>query len=131
MKKVISVLFAIILLSNMCVFGSSANASGENIYQIGNKTIIFNESSAFSIEEQQTIVTQLVSPEQEHSTYGLMCTLFGHKNTTEAVQTITHRVDTKAPRCLLENFEITTCSRCGETTTERISYYYISCCPED
>ena len=130
MKRIISILLAAILLSAMCV-STSANDIVNNVYVIDNKTIVFDESSAFTTEEKQMIAELLANPEQEHSTYGLMCTLFGHKNTTESVHTITHCVDTKSPRCLQEFFEVTTCSRCGETSTERISYSYITCCPED
>ncbi len=131
MKKIISILLATILLTTICIITPSANESANTVYTIGSKTIVFNVSSAFTIEEQQNIAEMLANSEQEHSTYGLMCTLFGHKNTTESVLTITHCVDTKSPRCLQETFNVTTCSRCGETTTERISYYYITCCPED
>ena len=130
MKKIISVLLVIVLLSAMCIT-SYANESANNIFIINNKTIIFDEDSSFTIEEKQFIAELLANPDQEHTTYGLVCTLLGHKNTTETVHTITHCVDTQSPRCLQENFLITTCSRCGESTVERISYFYITCCPED
>lgn len=130
MKKIISILLAISLFVAFYIT-PVAGESGNNIYTIDNKTIIFDEASAFTVEEQQVIAELLANSDQVHSTYGLMCTLFGHKNTTETVQTITHCVDTKSPRCLQENFAVTTCSRCGETTTERVSYRFITCCPED
>ena len=130
MKKLICALLATILFTVFCVT-SVAGESANNIYTINNKTIIFDENSVFTIEEQEIIAEMLANPEYEHSTYGLMCNLFGHKNTSETVIAITHCVDTKSPRCLQENFIVTTCSRCGETTTERASYSYITCCPED
>lgn len=130
MKKLISVLLVTILLTAFCIT-PVAGDSTTNIYTIDNKTIIFDENSAFTIEEQQIIAELLANPEQEHTTYGLMCTLLGHKNTTEVVRAITHCVDTKSPRCLKETFNITTCLRCGETSTELVSRKYITCCPED
>lgn len=110
---------------------SYADETLSQIYNINNKTIIFNSSSAFTIDEQQRIAELIAKPEFGVSETGLMCTLFGHKNTTEGVTSITHCAKTNSPRCLQENFSVTTCSRCGETTTERGSYSYITCCPED
>ena len=130
MKKIISILLATILLTFTCI-STSANESSNNIYLIDNKTIIFGKSSAFTTEEQQRIAELLVNADASTSTYGLMCTLFGHKNTSETVTTITHCVYEKSPRCMQENFIVTTCSRCGETTTERVSFQYITCCPEN
>lgn len=131
MKKIISVLLAIILLAFTCV-SASANETIGNVYTIGDKTVVFEGTSAFTIEEQQYIAELLANPAVEPSaTYGLMCTLFGHKNSTETVTTITHCAKANSPRCLQENFLVTACSRCDESTVERISYQYITCCPED
>lgn len=130
MKKIISILLVMFLLTTFCVTSTAGEATND-IYTINNKTIIFYEASVFTADEQQVIAELLANSDQVHSTYGLMCTLFGHKNTSETVETITHCVEAKSPRCLRETFLVTKCSRCGETTTERINYAYISCCPED
>jgi len=130
MKKFISVLLAITILMslNITVFASTPTS---NVYIMGDKTIIFEESSAFTSEEQQYIAEFLTSQNSEQSTYGLMCNLFGHKNTQESVIAITHRVYENSPRCMQEIFLVTTCSRCNETSTELVSRTYITCCPED
>ena len=130
MKKILSVALVTILVLCACIT-SSANQTNGNVYEIGNKTIIFDETSAFSVEEQQHIAELIANPENQVSTYGLVCTLFGHKNTSETVVSVTHCVDPVSPRCLQEIFTVTTCSRCDESTVERSSYCYISCCPED
>lgn len=130
MKRILSILLVTILISCACIF-SSADQSVGNSYEIGNRTIIFDASSAFSVEEQQYIVEMIVNPENQASTYGLVCTLFGHKNTSETVISITHCAKATSPRCLQENFVVTTCSRCDESTVERVSYSYITCCPVD
>lgn len=130
MKKVISIALATILILCVCI-SSSANQSFGNVYEIENKTIIFDETSAFSVEEQQHIAELIANPENQVSTYGLVCTLFGHKNTSETVVSITHCVNADDPRCLQELFAVTTCSRCDESTVERTGYSYITCCPED
>ena len=73
----------------------------------------------------------LVHPEYGTSAAGLMCTLFGHKNTSETVISVTHKYNVESPRCLQEVFAVTSCSRCGESSVERLSFSFISCCPED
>ena len=132
MKKIITVLLAIVLTSFMCVSAFASENVG-NMYTIGDKTVVFEASSVFTAEEQQYIAEMLVNPDADSAaTYGLMCTLFGHKETTEAVTTITHGAAATAPRCLQENFLVTICTRCEETISmERISFQYISCCPEE
>ena len=130
MKKVISFLLVTILIISACV-GASANEVGGNAYVFDNVTVIFDENSQFSNEKQESIANLLINPEYGLSTAGLMCTLFGHKNTTETVITITHKYNVEAPRCLQEIFAVTTCSRCDEASVERLGYSYISCCPED
>ena len=130
MKKLLTTLLATILVLCAC-FSSSANQAVGNVYEIGDKTIIFDEASAFSVEEQQHIAELIVNPENQASTYGLVCTLFGHKNTSETVVSITHCVEPKSPRCLQELFAVTTCSRCDESTVVSTGYSYITCCPED
>ena len=130
MKKVIAIVLVTVLMLCACVNASADEVCG-NAYTINNTTVIFDENSQFSVEQQEIIAHMIVCPEESTSTYGLMCTLFGHKNTSESVTTITHKYNVESPRCLQEYFLITTCSRCNETTTERTGYRYISCCPED
>ena len=130
MKRITLVSLVIILTLSTCII-TSANQEAGNVYEIGDKMIIFDATSTFSIEEQQYIAEIIANPETQVSTYGLMCTLFGHKNTSETVIAITHCVNVDDPRCMQENFIVTSCSRCDETTTERVSYSFISCCPED
>ena len=130
MKKLITIFITVILMLSMCV-STYANENTSNVYTIGNKTVVFKEDSVFTMEKQYYIAELLVNPETEASSYGLMCTLFGHKNTQEMVTTITHCVNSTSPRCMQENFLITTCSRCEETTVERVSYNFITCCPVD
>lgn len=126
MKKVIAMVLVIVLMVCACVNASADEACG-NAYTINNTTVIFAENSQFSAEQQEIIAHMIVCPEESTSTYGLMCTLFGHKNTSEAVTTITHKYNVESPRCLQEYFTVTTCSRCNESTVVRDGYRYISC----
>lgn len=130
MKKIIAIMLVAIFM-----IGASLNVSADevigNIYEIENTTVIFDENSQFSIEKQAVIAELLVHPEYGVSQANWLCSLFGHDNVTEGVTTITHRVNAESPRCLQEMFMVTSCKRCGESSTERTGYYFISCCPED
>ena len=130
MKKIAIVLLTIILLVSTTL-GISAEEFLGNIYRIDNVTVIFNADSQLSIEQQERIAQLLVNPEYGVSQANLICNIFGHKNTTEGVSTVTHKVLPDSPRCLEEFFTITICSRCDETTVERNAWGYISCCPEE
>lgn len=100
------------------------------IYEYGNKTVIFNETTQFSAEQRVKIAEYLANGAEtsDAETYGLTCTLFGHKYVEDYVTTITHCVSDTQPRCLQEDFEIGECSRCGDTYSNRIAYKYITCC---
>ena len=130
MKKTIVILMAV-AITICATIGVSADNNIGNTYQIDNVTIVFDADSQLSIEQQEIIASLLVHPENGVVQANLICNIFGHKNTQEGVSTVTHKESTTDPRCLKEIFTITTCSRCNESTVERDSYYYISCCPED
>lgn len=121
----------VILLTFFATIGASADTIGGNTYQIENVTIIFDEDSQLSVDQQERIAQLLVNSEYGFSQANIICDIFGHKNTMEGVTTITHKVSASSPRCLQELFTITTCSRCNESTVERNGACYISCCPED
>ena len=130
MKRFVTVVI-LVTLTVCATFGVSADTNASNTYQIENVIVIFEENSQLSLEQQEIIAQQLVNPEYGVSQANLICNIFGHKNTTEGVTTITHKVSATSPRCLQENFTLTLCSRCNESTVERNSLFYITCCPED
>ena len=129
--KRIFILLSVVVLVIGSMLGVSAYEPVVNTYQIDGVTVIFDADSQLSEEQQEMIAQLLVNSEYGVSQANLICNIFGHKNTQEGVTTITHKVLAESPRCLQENFIITTCSRCNESTVERVSYAYISCCPED
>ena len=130
MKKAISLLCAI-LLTFCFTFGVSADTNTGNIYRVDNVTVVFEVNSQLSSEQQETVANLLAHPEYGVEEANLICDIFGHKNTSETVIAITHKYFPDSPRCLQENFIVTTCSRCNTSTVERASYMYITCCPED
>ncbi len=133
MKKsnVILAVIMVVILTVSATLGVFADSTVGDTYQIDDVTVIFDANSQFSSEQQETIANLLVHPEYGVAQANLICNIFGHKNTSETVITITHKVFEESPRCLQENFTVTTCSRCDEYTVERNSYAYIPCCPED
>ncbi len=130
MKRVLLPILALLCMLNFCLHASASEDSLQ-VVTIHNVDIIFEENSTLSDEEKQTIALLLISEESGSQTYGLICNVFGHKNSTEIVTTITHCVNDANPRCLQERWEVVTCSRCGNTETTRIAYSLISCCPVD
>ena len=128
MKKLLSLILVISLALAACLPIYAQDST--YVYDFGNKTIIFDEATQFSAEQRENIVNLLANGTEtdDAETYGLMCTLFGHKYVEETVKTITHCVSDTQPRCLEEKFDIGECSRCGDTYSNRISYQYIYCC---
>lgn len=128
MKKTLTFVLTIIIAFSMCF--SVYAQDNTYTYEYGNKTVIFDETTQFSAEQREKIAEYLVNGAEasDAATYGLTCTLFGHKYVVDYVTTITHCVFDTQPRCLEESFEIGECSRCGDTYSERISYGYITCC---
>lgn len=129
--KRLTIIAMAIFLTICATLGASADDTMGNTYQIGNVTIVFDADSQLSSEKQEMIAQLLVNSEYGVSQANLICDIFGHKNTQEGVSTITHKVSATSPRCFQEFFTITTCSRCNESTVQRTSFYYITCCPED
>ncbi len=128
MKKIITLFLTIAMLLCFC-FSASANEEIGNTYQIGNTTIIFEIESAFTAEQQQAIAEYVANPEYGIAKANVLCSLFGHKNTTELVTAVTHNASPTEPKCKQETFEVTYCSRCDESTMVLVNVSYISCCP--
>lgn len=129
--KRIGLITMVIVLTVFSTIGVSADQAIGNAYQLENVTVVFDADSQLTPEQQESIAQLLVNPEHGIARANLICNIFGHKNSSEGVSTVTHKASATSPRCLKELFTITICSRCDETTVERDAYYYISCCPED
>ncbi len=92
---------------------------------------IFIENEDISEEAKEKIIAFYTNGGEEKegvATYGLTCTLFGHKIESSAVSTITHKVRTTSPRCLKKTYDYESCTRCDyEESTLKIQEY-ITCC---
>ena len=127
MKK-ITVILVFCLLLMVMVIPVNATESQGNTYTVQNATVKFEANSKFTAEEQRHIAEMLIYGNDEISTCGLSCFLFGHNYQTETITLVTHRARTTAPRCLEEEYEIRTCSKCGDTQKTLLSSGYINCC---
>ena len=129
MKKIIALILAMIL--SLSFYMTVGAADVENIYNYGDIEIVFTEDSTCSDEMKQSIANYIANGDDGATTYNLLCTLFGHKETVESVTTISHKVRTTDPRCLRQIWEVHACSRCNEALdTIELSRSYITCCAE-
>ena len=131
MKRLISLSLALIFVFLLC-FTISADTADNNVVNIADYTIVFDDNTSFSKEEQLLIAQYRAnynfSSPTTTNTYGLMCTLFGHKTTTETIVVTEHCVRDTAPRCLETLERITVCSRCDHTEIEVLNSTYMYCC---
>lgn len=130
MKKLLAIILAIASIFSLATFASADSATtDEVIITRGGVDYIFEAGTSDDV-----INSFIYSVEHEHeesdeaATYGLMCTLFGHKLETSTSSTITHKVYSTDPRCLKKIYAIEACTRCDYTSTRMISSEYISCC---
>lgn len=125
-KSLFALMLAISLLASVFVVPTSAKADETNS---DIEIIIENENIS---AETKTKIEKFYSTENHNddgaATYGLTCTLLGHKLEESCVTTITHKVRATQPRCLQRTYEYAACTRCDYETSEVISSEYIICC---
>lgn len=126
MKKVISLILSLCFILSLVVIPSSAEEAVEN-----NDVTIIIHNEDISEETKEKIVAFYSDPEAHDAstaTYGLTCTLFGHKLEASVVTTITHKVRTTAPRCQEKRYDYESCTRCDYENSTLISNTYVNCC---
>ena len=130
MKKILAVILAIASVFSLATFSASAENTAENsvIITKGDTDFIFEAGVSEDLMNRFIYVIETEHDCDETATYGLMCTLFGHKLETTTASTITHKERTSDPRCLKRTYAIDSCTRCDYTATELIASNYISCC---
>ena len=129
MRKFIFFCLAIILCMTFVI---SVGAEEENVYFYNGVEVIFEEGSTLSENTKLCIAEILVdgySDTEDVSTYNLWCTLFGHEDTVQIVETVEHKVNSFAPRCLSRVWEVYYCTRCERVESELLYQEYINCCP--
>ncbi len=126
-KSLFTILLVLTLLISTCVLPASAKETAENNVNV---EIIINsdvsEETKGKIEKY--FATGEPATDGGASTYGLTCTLFGHKLESTLVETITHKVSATAPRCVKKTYTYQACTRCDYETSKLIATEYIYCC---
>ena len=124
-KRFIALILSLVLLLATFTIPSSAAHIHET-----DETIVVVENDKLSDEMKERIIAYYLDDnhDDDTTTYGLTCTLFGHKLETSTTYVITHKARTTAPRCLKKNYSHDVCSRCDYQTSTLISSTYIYCC---
>ena len=131
MKKILAVILAIASVFSLATFSASAENEDDNTVVITRGYVDYIFEAGVSEDHMNSFINAI---ETEHedcddaSTYGLMCTLFGHKLETSSAITITHNARTSDPRCLRKTYSVETCSRCDYSNSTLLGSSYISCC---
>lgn len=125
-KKILSLVIAIAILG--CMFIMPTNAAETEAHE-HIEIIIENEN--ISDETREKIIAFYTNGGEEKegiATYGITCTLLGHKYETTRVSKTTHKVRTTSPRCLKRIYDYSTCTRCDYEESVLASSEYIVCC---
>ncbi len=126
MKKVISLILSLCFILSLSVIPASAEEAVEN-----NDVTIIIHNEDISEETKEKLIAFYSDPESQNNTsttYGLTCTLFGHKLEASVVTTITHKVNATAPRCQEKRYDYESCTRCDYENSTLIGTTYIYCC---
>lgn len=125
-KKLFAILLVMTLLTCVCVVPTSAKESTTTNTKV--EIIINDEVSAETKAKIERYFATGEPIENVASTYGLTCTLFGHKLQSSTVVTVTHKVRSSAPRCVRKTYDYDACTRCDYEISELIDTEYIYCC---
>ena len=82
-------------------------------------------------EEKLIYIAQTLASGQTNSgaqTYGLTCTLFGHKLVSTISEVTTHMVYETYPYCECKTYESNVCERCDYMETELLVTQPVGCC---
>ena len=109
------------MLSSLIAVIAHDNIMNDNI------NVIFTENSIFSDDEKLIIEKSFIC-DDDISTYGIKCILFGHDYKTEYIDAIRHKVSSTRPRCIMETYETKICVDCSDTVSDMIATTYIDCC---
>ena len=125
-NKILSLILALATL--LCAVIIPANAAEADTHE-HIEIIIENES--ISEETKEKIIAFYTNGGEEKegvATYGLTCTLLGHKLESTTVSTVTHKVRSTSPRCLEKIYDYEACTRCDYENSELKTQIYITCC---
>ena len=129
MKKIIALIMAMVCVFSAMTISVYADGEEENTVTVTVNDIEF-VFDADTTEEfrSKTIAHYFGHGNDGTDSYGLTCTLFGHKLENSITTAITHKASATDPRCLRQMFNTEVCTRCDYTNSTLINTAYISCC---
>lgn len=125
-KSLFAILLALTLLTCTFVIPTSAKELTKTTTNV--EIIINGEVSAETKAKIEKYFATGEPSTDNSSSYGLTCTLLGHKTVNTAVSTITHKVRATEPRCKKETYNYEECTRCDYSKATLIATEYIYCC---
>lgn len=128
MKKIFAFIISAVLVFGIMSISVSAEDTSENIIVNDGQTVFVFENGVSSEMQSRFIADYYNLNDDNAETYGLTCTLLGHKLESSNVSTVTHKVRSTDPRCLKEYYEFEACSRCDYSNSTLLNSIYISCC---
>lgn len=137
MKQVIKLIlgFALVLFVP-CVMYANSPQSNIYEYEYPEITVAFADGNDLSEEKKQIIADEMagifhVEEIGTENADNIICSLFGHSTSTTFVTVTHHKAYIHVPRCRVEYYDVTTCSRCDYNEKVLLGYEAIFCCPED
>lgn len=129
MKKIISLVLVFVSIFSAMSISAYAEDTTENTVTVTVNGVEF----VFDADTSEDFRNKAIAHHFSHgdnsaTTYGLTCTLFGHKLESSVITTVTHKVSSTAPRCLRETYDTEACTRCDYANATLISATYIYCC---
>ena len=129
MKKIIALIMVVVSLFSVMSISVYAEGAEKNTVTVTVNNVDFVFDADTSEEFRNRAIAHYFDQEDDSATtYGLTCTLFGHKLESSVVTTITHKVNATDPRCLRERYDTEACTRCDYANAVLIGSDYITCC---
>lgn len=128
MKKLIALILVVVSLFSVMSISAYAEGTEENTISVSVDDTVFIFDANTSEEFRSKAIAHYFNHDDGAETYGLTCTLFGHKLESSYITTITHKVRTTSPKCLQETYDTEACTRCDYANAVLIGSTYIVCC---
>lgn len=128
MKKLIALILVVVSLFSVMSISAYAEGTEENTISVSVNDTVFIFDAKTSEEFRSKAIAHYFNHDDGAETYGLTCTLFGHKLESSYITTITHKAKATDPRCLQETYDTEACTRCDYANAVLIGSAYISCC---
>jgi len=127
LKKCVKIISLLIVLNTLCAMTINSYQD-QYIFEYPNQTVIFKTDTIFNSEERQYLAEYLIYGAGNVSPCGLTCILFGHDLKTGYMTTIKHKVYISQPRCVMETYESSFCTRCEYISNILIGSSLFVCC---